>query len=767
MGIHCSKKVFRYLASSLFFVGGGGSVSVLANDAGANSSPLQLEEVMVTATKRTKSVQDVPQTISVLGQDELEIQGIETGADFARRVPGLLLNETGKNLASNFVIRGIASSTNAEEMNQSVSVYIDDIPVTSSNTSIQPDLRLYDVSRVEVLKGPQGTLFGSGALAGVVRIVTNKADASGFDYSFSTDIASNGNSSIRQRYNGMVNVPLVEDKLALRIVGYAREEDGYVDNIGTGIDNANSYSEMGGRLSLVWDATDNFRANINVLYQDSEPDDSALFDPELGKHVRSSAIAEVATVEMTNYNLTLEYDNDFATFTSSSNFSMLDTYQTSDLNGGFPFTLFPWLLNRTTEEENFVQEIRMVSNSDSRLDWVVGGFYAKRETDRYLTFYTSQEFVDSRGITGLADTRHGSNAFVDGWRTNIDEELAAYAEFGYQLTDTLKATMGIRRGTTEADDIRHPIGVDGIGAFVGGVIFGGANTVTLPGFPTREIGTGKQNVTTTKWSLAWEPTDEMNLYIMAAEGFRAAVVNGSAQVNGGVSQLDPNDVVIPPIADPDSLWNYEIGMKATWLDGRINTNVSLFYIDWQDIQLQAVRQSDGGTFVTNAGAAVSKGVEFEMLALATEKIQLGLNFSFQNAEITELTDEEAALTGAVEGSELVSPDFSTSGFIEYSTPFNGGDFYARTDIQYVGDYVNAFPFVSGNPGVPSANTARTDSYENVNVSIGWSSDKWSISLYGENVLDNDDHTYIYPLAFVDDRFATLRPRTFGIRLAIH
>jgi iron complex outermembrane recepter protein len=726
----------------------------------SNSTANVIEEIVVTATKRQASLQDVPMAISAITEDSIVKEGIEGGADFARRIPGVIFNQGGKNQVTNFVVRGIATSANDEFVNKPVSVYIDDIPITTSNGSVQPDPRLYDVERIEVLKGPQGTLFGAGTLAGVVRIVTNKADPTGFKASLSTDIGSSGSDSIRQRYNGMVNIPLIDDTLALRLVGYYRDEEGYVDNIGTGEQNSDSIVDKGARAALRWYVNDNLTADFVVLYQDSQPEDSSLFNPGLGTHVRSTFKPEVTNAEISNYNLTLKYDFDFATLTSSTNLSDVEAFNGNDLSSIFG-GLYPWGFRNTVTDDVFVQELRLVSNTDAKLDWIVGAYYSDRETDVDEEHHTTQAYLDSQSITLL-----NGQSFINNLRNKNDEESAIFAELGYQISDTLKATIGIRRGSTESTDYLLAGGF-GSGSWFGAVFGGGNQVVVSPANQLQKWATGKQDYTTTKLSLSWQPRDNLNFYTLASEGFRGGTINQGASTRGGVSAVDPTDVVIPGSADSDSLWNYEIGMKARWLDGTLMTNVSAYYIPWEDIQMNAQRLSDGAAFTTNIGEAVSKGLEVEILASPSQAWDLGLNLTFQDAEVTELTADESAMAGAVEGSDLASPDFQASGFIQYTKELdNNQHFYVRTDIQVMGDNINTFPFVTGQPGVPYGNAERSDKHTNVNISAAWVTEKWTATLYGENVLDNDDFAYVYPQTFLGSRYATLRPRTWGLRLSM-
>jgi outer membrane receptor protein involved in Fe transport len=306
------------------------------------------------------------------------------------------------------------------------------------------------------------------------------------------------------------------------------------------------------------------------------------------------------------------------------------------------------------------------------------------------------------------------------------------------------------------------------GTYLSVGVFGDGNAVIdSPPNIFAEFNTGKQNYTTTKLSLAWQPQENLNFFALVAEGYRGGTVNPLASLRGGVSAIDPTDIIIPPNAKQDTLWNYEVGMKARWLEGTVMTNVSAYYIPWEDIQLGSQRLSDGAFFITNIGQAISKGLEIEILASPHDAWDLGLNLTFQDAKVTKITAIEAAISGAVNGADLSSPDFQASGFIQYTKQLdNNQHFYVRTDIQVQGDYINSLPNVAGQPGVPYPNAARSDQYENVNISAAWVTEKWTATLYGENVLDNDDYIYIYPQTFLTDRHSTLRPATWGLRLAV-
>jgi outer membrane receptor protein involved in Fe transport len=780
--------------AGLMLVAGLSSVSAVAEESDGSSGAI--EEIIVTATKRSENLKEVPMTISVLGQDDIEVQGINDAQDIARRVPGLIHSQAGKNLTPHFSLRGIAVSSNPELVNTPVSTYLDDFPITSSNSSTNPEPNLYDVQRVEVLKGPQGTLYGSGTLGGIVRVVTNKADPSGFDYSISSDFGSTSG-SLRQRYNAMVNIPL-SDSAALRLVGFYRDEEGWFENTGTGQEDADQLDEHGIRASLRWLVNDELTTTFNAVYQKSEPEDLALsFSPDnIGEGATFKP--QFSNTEFTAYNVTVEYDLGFADLTSSTNYFETDTVQENDLSSilaATPFP-FPWGMIRDDTHENFIQELRLVSTNDSKLSWVVGAYHADRETDYGQDHHTTPELVAARNLAGLWTTGLSDNVFIEASkRVNSDVETAFFAEVNYELTDTLKLAVGARIGEVEVKDVRYAEGIEGISAmiqtnlrwFLGEV---GAAPVLdtydlgevfpqglrpygelLPdGTYINQVWAVDDDYSTVKVSLSWQASDDINVYGLAAKGFRGPQINGSSTTNGGVSLIDPDDLIIPPNSESDSLWNYEIGLKARWFDGKLDTNISAYFIDWDDMQQQVSRRSDAASLITNAGAAETYGLEVELLALPTPELELGLNLAISEAEVTELSDDEAAITGFKLGEsvDLTSPDFSASAFVQYTTPvFDGNDLYVRTDVQYVDGYMNKGLFIPGQPDVLDPAAEESDAYHNVNVSIGLNSQNWTASLYGENVLDNDDVIYVYPAVFLTNRYGTLRPRTWGLRFTYH
>ena len=733
-----------------------------------------LDEIIVTATKRDERLRDVPMAISVLGEDTLEIAGISDSQGIADSVPGMTFSTAGNNINPSFIVRGIGTLLNQDDLTSPVAVYLDEMPMSAAKSTVRMDFGLFDAARVEVLKGPQGTLFGAGTLAGAVRIISNKPDPSGLSYKISSDIGSTSG-ELRQRYNGMVNIPINENA-AMRLVGFIAEDDGWVNDLRSGTNPTNNATNIGLRALLGWQVSDRFNASFSYIFQNTEIDDGSTIDPALGENSRTGFAKDSSEIEMSMLNMTLEYDLGFATLTSSTNFSENEAVMEADLSpilGG----AFPWLLHREPDDEAFAQEIRLVSTSDSRLDWVVGGFFLDRQTDVAQVFYFPQSWIDARGggsIEGAITSMGVDHAWIYGGAVKYEyKESAFFGELGYQLTDTIKATVGFRTGDMENSNSRPGGGSSSLGGVLGPVVFGGGSSFTPAPYTAASYEPGKTSSNTVKLSLAWQFNDNVNFYATASEGFRSNEVNRAGFLIGldgqlGTSRINAEDtIVIPQVSSPDSLWNYEVGMKAQW--DSVTANLSIYKMIWEDIQLSAMRGGgDPDQFITNAGEAESDGIELEILADIGGNLELGFNVAVQDARITQLSQQEAIMTGAEMGSSLVSPDLQLSGHFKYTVALDSGNqAFARLGYSYTDELPNGFPNGVGTPGTLNPFYAETDAWSKVDLSLGWTSDKWSLALYGENILDNDDSTFIMQQNFFANKHMTPRPRTFGIRVSMN
>ncbi|WP_414902195.1 TonB-dependent receptor [Sphingomonas flavalba] len=716
------------------------------------------DEIIVTATRRNARLQDVPLSVTAFTQTELTQKGLVGFEGVARETPGAVLNQASDNNAR-LTARGISTNGWGAGLQTTTTIYLDELPLSTVGNTVTLNPNLYDVERVEFLRGPQGTLFGSGSLSGALRVLTKSPDLSHFDASALVDIGlTPDGGGIRQRYNGMINLPLAEDVLGLRVVGFHRNEEGYVDNLGTGVKNANTLKNWGGRAILLFKPTDRLSIRLLGSYEDSDPQDSALITPALGERKRYSTIPDQYTSKTQIYNGTLEYQFDGARLTSSSTYSVANNLFNVDLGGTFSLAI-PFYLFDTIKARTFVQETRLVSDSGGKLDWVVGGFYLRRHTTLDGVQTSTGNFLSGLGITGLTDA-----VFYKFGNDTRTYELAGFGELTYHLTDQLSATGGIRYGKYGGTVDTHAGFNSQYFAYALAGIAGVPVAGRLPVTPNAAATTKYPSASKASWkaSISYKPSPALTTYATVSTGYRTPVYNARA---GVASTVDPSDLIIPDGAGSDKLTNYEVGVKGGWLDGRVHANLAAYYIDWRNIQVQANRPSDSVQFATNVGAAVSKGLEAELTLRPARGLVLGLNGSLNDAKVTKLSTQEAAISGAVDGVRLASPHLQGSFFGSYGYDLgSGAKGFTSFQIQHVGSFPNGFPNTPGKPGVKNPLYDKTDAYTYINLQTGIRIGKLTTTFYVENLGNSRATVYIHPEAFVYSRYAILRPRTIGVRV---
>jgi outer membrane receptor protein involved in Fe transport len=734
---------------------GGGPASNDASNSSdeAPNTPPTLNEVVVTATRRSERLQDVPLSITAFSQEDLTQKGIVGFEGIARETPGAVLNVASDN---NFRLtaRGISTNGWGAGLQTTTTIYLDELPISTVGNTVTPSPNLYDVERVEFLRGPQGTLFGSGSLSGALRILTHSPDLNNFDASALVDMGyTPDGSALRQRYDSMVNIPLVSDTLGLRVVSFYRNEDGYVDNVGTKVKDSNSLIDAGGRAILLWKPSDRFSVRLLGSYENSDPKDASLTNPLLGDRKRFSSKPDLYTARTQIYNATLDYRFDFADLISSTTYSVSGQAFDVDLAGTFADTI-PFYLRDELQSRAVVQETRLVSAQGGPLDWVVGSFYLHRDTNINGVYESSPGFLAARGMSGLGPDSI-FQSFPSDTRTY---ELAGFGDLTYHLTEKFSVTGGVRYG-------RYGGTVDTFAGtntayFTNALFFipGPLAVIPVPASTTRYPSAEKASW---KASISYEPSHNTTEYVTVSTGYRTPVYNSRA---GSASVVDPKDLIIPSGAGSDGLTNYEIGSKGQWLNSRLTANLAAYYIDWRNIQVQANRQSDSVQFATNVGRAASKGLEAEITVSPVPSLILGLNGSWNDAKVTELSTEEAIISGAVKGSRLASPHLQGSLFGSYNYRFTSTvTGLSSFQVEHVGSFPNGFPNVPGTAGKLNPLYGQTDAYTYVNLQTGVGVGKTTATLYVENLANSNAVVYIHPEAFVDSRYAILRPRTFGVR----
>ncbi|MBQ1542290.1 MAG: TonB-dependent receptor [Caulobacteraceae bacterium] len=671
-----------------------------------------VDEIVVTATRRETLLQDTPLSITALGARQLDAMGADGFAGFSRTVPGLVLNQGDPGRGS-FSIRGVSTGLGIGDNQAPVALYVDELPTDDSRGARSiADLSLFDVKRVEILRGPQGTLFGSGALGGAIRVLTNGPDLNRLEGRVLGDYWLTEGGAASGTVKGMVNAPLIADRLAVRAVGYYRDVGGYVDNLGTGRSNVNGDTSYGGRISAKLAVTDRLTATATAIFQKGDADESAALDTQVdGRWVRDNHQPNFLKTQLQTYNLKADYDLGWASLMSSTTVSRKSTnlQQGSDMG----FSGLPVQIGGPDHGDGFAQELRLSSQGAGRFSWVVGAFYFERKRTAFTRL----------NVPGAADLLGLDSDLLQATEIHLrDTEAALYGEGSYQITPRLQATVGLRwfRDASTYSDVQS------------GPLAGGDNIATGP------LKSDESKVTP-KFVLSYKPGRDVMLYVSAAQGYRI----------GGTNIPNAIDPAVPHSYRPDSLWNYELGAKTAWLDGRLTLNGALYYIDWSDIQIERTGLNNIG-YQDNGGAAHSVGAELEAVFRPTQGLTLSSAISLSQAR----SDETVPGTNILKGDHLPGArDFTLSNSIEYQRPLRDGlALFVRADHQYqsraYADFSNAAATV-----LPS--------YALVNLRIGVTRGPWKATLFSDNLFN--DQRVMVTSTDGSQRYR-LKPRTVGVSL---
>ncbi len=481
----------------------------------------QLQEILVTATRRPEKLQDVPISVTAYSQDQLTQNGIVGYEGLALQTPGVVLNKQSDNF-NNFTARGIATNSYGANLQSTVAVYIDELPITSIGNTTTLNPNLFDVERVEFLRGPQGTLFGSGSLSGALRILTKSPDLTQFEASTQVDYGFTGSGwdSLRQRYDGMVNIPLIDDVLALRVVGFYRHEDGWIDNIGTGIKDSNTLEDGGMRATLLYKPTDRLSARFLISYEDSYPKDASMTQPSLGTYVRDSNQPDIYAGEMTNYNVTVNYQFDGANLTNSSTYSIFNQRFLVDLAGTFDGAI-AFGLDALGFQRTFVQETRLASDPGGNFDWVIGAFYLHRHLGVDYGYRSSDEFLASHDITGLSNEYYSSEV-----THTASDEAAGFGDLTYHINDQFWVTGGLRFTSDSSTTDTLPGGYTS--NYFANALGGVTGPLTVTPIAASVSPDAKASKASYKASVSYKPVNSLTSYATFSTGFRSPVVNAFA-----------------------------------------------------------------------------------------------------------------------------------------------------------------------------------------------------------------------------------------------
>jgi iron complex outermembrane recepter protein len=617
-----------------------------------------LAEVVVTATRRSESIQDVPMSISAVSQADLEKAGATQVEDVVHMVPGLAYTQNSVGQAV-IAMRGIQTSALTGNVQQPVEIYYDDVPVLDLTVPwTVPALELFDVNRVEVLRGPQGTLFGAGSLSGALRVITNKPDLSEFHAAIEDSATTTDGGGVGGAANVMVNVPLIRDQLAIRGVYYYDYTAGWIDNPTLGEHDINHAKVSGGRIETEWKPADNFQLIATAAQEVTSPHDSNYVPYGSHGDIADNRVRNYNTDDLKVFNLAWTYSMPWATLTSST--SYLDRTATSslDFSGlGDEYTGLTTIapLIDAFHTNDLLQEVRLASSQEHPFKWLVGGFFENYH-------FSDCETITMAGLSGLsvADGGNPSN-YLESTCLHIGiRDEAGFAEASYDLRNDLTLTAGARYSHYTITTLDN----------------GGLNGPDLfDGPPSTTTGLATDHAITPKVSLSYKLNEDAMVYVLADEGYRTGNSNLVPPINPFSGLPEPQSY------QPDELWNYEAGAKVAFFDRRLRIDADVFYIDWKKIQLQ-IRGGGGLPYTDNAGTATSKGVEIQMVGKPTKSTEVGTSLAYTDAKLISVSTGVPATVGdRLPG----SAPFTAYLYGQYDFPVSGtADLSLRADYSFTG-----------------------------------------------------------------------------------
>lgn len=795
------KKINNRQAARRFvqLIAGTSLVALVAQGSVAQDAADETDEnvIIVTATKRDANLQDIPFSINAQTADDIEKTGATTLEDLSRNVAGLTVQNLGPG-QSQVSIRGVSAGQIVRDqpgVKEQVGVYLDESVISLS--LFTPDLDLFDLNRVETLRGPQGTLFGSGSVGGTVRYITNQPKLGTTEGSVEANVNLVDGDDLGGHVKGAVNAPL-GDKAAIRAVGYFTRYGGFINarREGGGItEDINDGERYGGRIALTFEPSENVSITPRVIYQKISTDGfnrqevfnlyanpftttrPAVTFKEREQHL---LLQEGFEDETMIADATIKIGLGGVDLTSVSSYTDRDILVSRDASAltgsvsvdlGFPTAgvLLPSNLRDTTKVKSFTQEIRLSSNGDGPLQWVLGGFYSNTDRDYAQRLPTPgyDAFTDAR--FGVGTSVAVANGFPLNSPYNADinydiKQKAVFGEASYAFGEKFTLTAGGRYYDFSEDRLFQS----------GGLFSNGDN----------QTGSTKSDGFTPRLLASFNASDSVTINAQASKGFRLGGINDPLNIplcSGGASGVDALTYGNRPRYDDETLWNYELGVKS---QGRGFTfNAAAFYTDIKNLQVTADAGSCSSRVVFNVPKAHTQGIEFELSASPAQGLDLGISGSIVSAKFDSsvTTTAGAVIAGIRDGNRLPTvPKFQLSANATYSFPVSdGAEAYVATSIQHVGNRITQPSDQEGNPrsfvsglafaGAPGTNATTLNlvlpSYQLVNLSAGVDFENGlSIIGYVNNLFDENAL-----LSFDRERggrarlgFSTNSPRTYGV-----
>nr|WP_301334206.1 TonB-dependent receptor [Solimonas sp. SE-A11] len=644
--------------------------------------PTQLEEIVVTATKRAAPVRDIPATINVLSGEQLEREGIQSVDQIVMQVPGVNLTDEGSGgQAKRITIRGVSTGLG---VNPTAGTLFGDIPFSDPFApKVQLDPNPFDMATVEVLKGPQGTLFGGTGLNGLIRYVPEAANVNAFQLKyFSQFNAYPGNGGDGWSYGAAVNMPFADNTAAVRIMGFQRQSPGYTDDRYNDRKDVNKLEQYGYRAMMTWLPSDQWKVSLTAATQHTTEDDIPYTDNYDGQLSHGdSPRPSPGESSYTLGSLTIERSFDWGELLSQTSYfeKQFDIFlEASRAVGGFLPLLAGSNANRS---DGMTQELRAVSApGDSPWRWLAGAFYYK------TSLYDCSDIGAASGLPtlpiripglleGLLPNPCPENAGRLSGTLNIAsltgevdlEEKALFGEVTRELGESWEATLGARAYWIQSD-----------GAITSaGAVYSSQNNFMKV---TRERGVGENGISP-KASIVFSPTDDLRAYLTVSRGFRF----GGPQLAASTPTSD-----VPEVYKSDSLWNYELGLRTDWFDRSLRIDLSAYHLDWKDPQVFQLDRVATLNFIDNVGGAEGNGVELSVRYLPPFLPGLSIDAAaaWNRTVTTEPFDSVEGKTIAAGSPWPLSPRWQTATTLSYVRPIRDWQVGASLRHTYLGQACN-------------------------------------------------------------------------------
>ncbi|MDH3533283.1 MAG: TonB-dependent receptor [Gammaproteobacteria bacterium] len=807
----------RELCSAISAALATGSPIVGHAQEGTTQSGGPLEEIIVTARKRDENIQDIPQSIQAFSQADIDKVGIKGLGDIAKFVPAMTV--VGQSAGLNkIVFRGLADSVRPYIADSSAAIYLDEQPLTTGAQS--PEIRPIDLERIETLAGPQGTLYGASSQSGTVRYIVAKPDPS----EFAANVGGEGNTITDGDFgwdvDAMVNIPLIEDKLAVRLVGFGAKDAGFIDNvlanspgridadtgdriIGSKTNAAivkedfNSADWIGGRASIRWLVNSDWGLTGIYNYSNATINGYNDFDPTTGDLKTIKFHEESWDDEWSNIQFTIDGDLGFAALTSSTAYFERDTAYVFDGTSGVAYyhsvlgyygrgtcgsnayyayyNIYDFAtaceLNgvgydvddgdptgfwRNDQKDKRFTHETRLTGGNSRWDWTLGFFYQKAE-QRWDYGTHVDDFASTEAFAARSTIYGGIEPTDITWKSSESNERKDIAVFG-EATITLSDKWKLLLGARWYD-----AEIDRI------------YTLQTPGTAPADVTrpNGSDTGVLPKVGLQYFFGDDRMLYALYSEGFRT----------GGINRARGNPT-LPVAYSSDLLKNYEGGLKSRWADGRMQLNIIGYHQVWQDMQLELTDPSWAygepyQTVIANVGDAIVDGVDFDLTFLAADNWTLGLVSTYlfkaeidRSITVFDDRDPDSLALDIPAGTQLpLSSDLNVAAYAEYDWPVDwlgGSQAYLRVQYSHTGTSYNRLVDNDGDPdGTGYGGRVEQPEYQLWDLRAGLTSDNWEFTVYLDNVADErvvSFHDTNADLFWGRDNIRTSQPRRFGVSL---